>query len=159
MLKLRAYIEIIFRSIVDAKGNPVFRFNNRTKNIELADGEQLPDVKFSMRDTSVANATNFKDEINIQENIKKGIDAMDKVIRTRGNVLAAIHRKDIGNIDFLWGEAGNPDNNYKNGYGVAHIIARRNYQGLDGEAIAKLKPEIIMKGKKIQGLKENQYIP
>ncbi len=144
------------RSIVDAKGNPVFRFNNRTKNVELADGEQLPDVKFSMRDTSVANATNFKDEINIQENIKKGIDAMDKVIRTRGNVLAAIHRKDIGDIDFLWGEAGNPDNNYRNGYGVAHIIARRNYQGLDGKAIAKLMPEIIMKGKKIQGLKENR---
>ena len=39
------------RSIVDEKGNAVFRFNNRTKGIDIASGEPLPAMKFSVRDT------------------------------------------------------------------------------------------------------------
>ncbi len=39
------------RSIVDEKGNAVFRFNNCTKDIDIASGEPLPAMKFSVRDT------------------------------------------------------------------------------------------------------------
>ena len=41
------------RTITDENGNTIFRFNNRTKNIELANGDALPAVKFSVRDTAV----------------------------------------------------------------------------------------------------------
>ena len=44
------------RSIVDSNGNAIFRFNNRTKDIELSSGDLLPAVKFSARDTTVEPA-------------------------------------------------------------------------------------------------------
>ncbi len=40
------------RTITDKDGNTIFRFNNRTKNIELSNGDALPVVKFSVRDTA-----------------------------------------------------------------------------------------------------------
>ena len=41
------------RTITDENGNTIFRFNNRTKNIELSNGDALPAVKFSARDIDV----------------------------------------------------------------------------------------------------------
>lgn len=61
-----------------------------------------------------------------------------------------MHRNDIGDIDFLWGKEGDPKRNYKKGYGISHIIARRNSERQNGEEIAMLMPEIIMRGKNIR---------
>ena len=59
-----------------------------------------------------------------------------------------MHRDDIGDIDFLWGKEGDPARNYKKGYGISHIIARRNQEGQDGVEMAMLMPEVIMRGEK-----------
>lgn len=130
------------RSIVDEDGNKIFRFNKSTKNIELANGENLPNVNLSMRDTNTESE-------DIQRNIESGRAAIEKVIKNHGKVSAAMHREDIGDIDILWGWAGDADKDFKNGYGISHIIARREIKNLNGELVAKLMPDIIMKGEKI----------
>ena len=139
------------RSIVDDKGNAIFRYNSRTKNIELANGEPLPAIKFSARDTTVAPAT--MDTEKIERNIKSGRAAIQKIIKDRGGkITAAMHRDDVGDIDILWGYAGDPANNFQKGYGIAHILARRDMQHLNGELVAQMMPDVIMKGEKKRGI-------
>ena len=94
--------------------------------------------------------------VSVEENIANGKKAIEKVIRTHEDVHSAMHRDDVGDIDFLWGYEGDLKKKYKNGYGVSHIIARRNIQGLDGEAIAKLMPEVIARGKKQAGINDSR---
>lgn len=60
-----------------------------------------------------------------------------------GYVPAAAYKDGIGDIDFLWGE---PKSEWTDGYGFAHIIERREEQGLDGISLIKRMPEIIEKG-------------
>ncbi len=73
-----------------------------------------------------------------QEAIEHLLDAKN------GYVPAAAHKDGIGDIDFLWGE---PKSNNTKGYGFAHIIERREEQGIDGVSIIKQIPEIIKNGK------------
>ncbi|MDE7169416.1 MAG: hypothetical protein K2N67_04395 [Mucispirillum sp.] len=65
--------------------------------------------------------------------------------RKNGYVPKAIYKEGIGDIDFVYGEAG--ESGTAQGYGLAHIIRRRNEEGKDGEAFVKQLPEIIKKGK------------
>ncbi|WP_439898207.1 DUF3519 domain-containing protein, partial [Helicobacter pylori] len=71
-----------------------------------------------------------------------------------GQVAGAAFRDDLGGIDFVWGKDG------KDGYGLAHILERREYQALSKglnqrEAkeyalnVVKSIPEIIEKGVKV----------
>lgn len=71
-----------------------------------------------------------------------------------GYVPAAIYKDKIGDIDFVYGKNG------KEGYGLAHIIERRNQDGDDGEIFVKQLPEIIEQGEVItkSGHKGRKYI-
>ena len=120
----------IARNLTDQNGNKIFRYNSRTHNIELAD--------------------------DIERNIANGEKAIEEIIKNHNNVSSAMHRDDIGDIDFLWGKEGDPNRNYKKGYGISHIIARRNVQGLNGEEFARSLPEAIMRGKKVSGIDESR---
>lgn len=42
----------------------------------------------------------------------------------RGEVPGAYYHKDVGDIDLIWGKAGNPAKDYAGGYGLAHIDAK-----------------------------------
>lgn len=79
------------------------------------------------------------------ENIRRGQAAMEKVIAEQTDVMDAMHRDDLGSISFLWGEPGRGPK-FKGGSGVSHIIAHRNAQGYDGEAVARKMVEVIAKG-------------
>lgn len=69
-------------------------------------------------------------------------EAIDYLLQTKGgHVPAAFHKEGLGNIDLPWGRAG------KGGYGLAHIIEKRNKQGKDGEDFVRRLPSIIAKGK------------
>jgi isoleucyl-tRNA synthetase len=63
--------------------------------------------------------------------------AMDIVIENERDIEYAICRKDIeGNfIHFLWGKPGKESNQFKEGYGIAKIIAKRKTEGLDAKEI------------------------
>ncbi|MGI8635418.1 MAG: class I tRNA ligase family protein, partial [Segetibacter sp.] len=86
-----------------------------------------------------------KDSLNIQS----GIWSLQKVITQQTDVPGAMHRydlKDINEITFVWGEAGNIEQKFKGGYGISHIIAKRHSETGDGLDVAIKLVEVIAKG-------------
>ncbi|WP_367700319.1 DUF3519 domain-containing protein, partial [Helicobacter pylori] len=94
---------------------------------------------------------------NYPEFALKPKEALEKLLQERnGQVAGAAYREDLGGIDFVW---GTPKTKESVGYGLAHIIERREQQALaDGlsetEAkeyalnIVKSIPEVLEKGTK-----------
>ncbi|MDR3554759.1 MAG: hypothetical protein P4L55_08385 [Syntrophobacteraceae bacterium] len=80
-----------------------------------------------------------------EENMERGSEAMANVMRDHVDVLDAMHRSDLGGVSFYWGEPGKGEK-LKGGQGVSHLIARRNMEGKDGEAIARKMVEVIARG-------------
>ena len=73
-------------------------------------------------------------------------EAIDKLLKEkRGYVPKAIYKHGIGDIDFVWGEAG--ERGTGEGYGLSHIIRRRNEENFDGYKFTKSIPSIIKHGK------------
>lgn len=71
-------------------------------------------------------------------------EAIEYLLKEKnGYVPNAIYKEGVGNIDIVWGEAGTG----KGGYGLAHIIRRRNEEGYNGEEFVKQLPDIIEHGK------------
>ncbi|MEM9683899.1 MAG: hypothetical protein AAF942_11590, partial [Pseudomonadota bacterium] len=84
----------------------------------------------------------------VRETSAEGTAAIDKALAERTSVRAAMYRSDVGEITVDFGFPGNPDSGFKKGgYGLSHIIARRNSQGQDGESfVRELVPEVLAKG-------------
>ncbi|WP_198969442.1 DUF3519 domain-containing protein, partial [Helicobacter pylori] len=94
---------------------------------------------------------------NYPEFALKPKEALEKLLQEKnGQVAGAAYREDLGGIDFVW---GTPKTKDSVGYGLAHIIERREQQALaDGlsetEAkeyalnIVKSIPEVLEKGTK-----------
>ncbi|WP_080496047.1 DUF3519 domain-containing protein, partial [Helicobacter pylori] len=92
---------------------------------------------------------------NYAEFVLKPKEALEKLLQEKnGQVAGAAFRDDLGGIDFVWGKDG------KDGYGLAHILERREDQALSKglnqrEAkeyalnVVKSIPEIIEKGVKV----------
>ncbi|WP_232727675.1 DUF3519 domain-containing protein, partial [Helicobacter pylori] len=92
---------------------------------------------------------------NYHEFALKPKEALEKLLQEKnGQVAGAAFRDDLGGIDFVWGKDG------KDGYGLAHILERREDQALSKglnqrEAkeyalnVVKSIPEIIEKGVKV----------
>lgn len=81
--------------------------------------------------------------------------AIEKLLQEKsGYVSGAIYKDGIGAIDFIYGKSG------KDGYGLAHIIERRNQQGINGEEFVREIPEIIRQGVvyDILGANDRKYI-
>lgn len=88
----------------------------------------------------------------IEGNIRRGNQAAEYILRehSKGNdttVHGAMHRSDIGYIDFLWGSPGKGAK-VKKGYGLAHILARHGVESSEG-ILAKIV-ETIAKGTDIE---------
>ena len=72
----------------------------------------------------------------------KPAEAIEHLLKVRqGHVPAAFHKEGLGDIDLPWGKGG------KGGFGLAHIIERRNESGVDGEEFARSLPKLIREGK------------
>lgn len=88
----------------------------------------------------------------IEGNIQRGNQAAEYILRehAKGNdttVHGAMHRPDIGYIDFLWGAPGKGAK-VKDGYGLAHILAKHGAESSKG-ILAKIV-ETIAKGTDIE---------
>lgn len=71
----------------------------------------------------------------------KGAEAIEHLLEVKqGYVPAAFNKEGIGNIDVPWGKDG------KGGFGLAHIIERRNKDGQDGVQFVRRLPGIIKNG-------------
>ncbi|WRE90365.1 DUF3519 domain-containing protein [Helicobacter pylori] len=91
-----------------------------------------------------------------------GLGAINKLLETKkGFVAGAFYKQGLGDIDLVW---GTPKTKDSNGYGLAHIIEKREKQykrlGLTNEQakertkeLLKQIPEVIEKG-----VKDNDYI-
>ncbi|EJB15450.1 hypothetical protein HPCPY1313_0115 [Helicobacter pylori CPY1313] len=99
---------------------------------------------------------------NYPEFALKPKEALEKLLQEKnGQVAGAAYRDDLGGIDFVW---GTPKTKDSNGYGLAHIIEKREKQytrlGLTREQakertkeLLKQIPEVIEKG-----IKDDDYI-
>jgi len=58
---------------------------------------------------------------------------IDSVLKSRGNSVGIVFRKELGPITINWGKEGNPEKSFRGGEGLSKIIARRNQQFDNGE--------------------------
>jgi len=73
---------------------------------------------------------------------------VEELLTARGGSRAdGAWRPDLGAITIEWGLPGDPQRNFRGGRGLAHIVAHRNAQGLDGEAWAReVLPQVLLFG-------------
>jgi len=68
-------------------------------------------------------------------------EAIEHLLKVKeGHVPAAFHKEGLGDIDLPWGKEG------KKGFGLAHIIERRNEQGVNGVDFVRQLPHMIRDG-------------
>lgn len=83
----------------------------------------------------------------VKENVKSGLRALRKVISTKKTASHAMYRKDIGWIDFEWGNEGkapSKSGKRKGAFGISHIIeARQRKDGLTQDQTKALLYQLI----------------
>ncbi|MFP6044446.1 DUF3519 domain-containing protein [Helicobacter pylori] len=136
-------------------------FSNNTLKIieELNNGIKQASEDLSKKASDLQHATTPLKEFgtNYPEFALKPKEALEKLLQERnGQVAGAAYREDLGGIDFVW---GTPKTKDSVGYGLAHVLERREQQALslglsEAEAkeyalnIVKSIPEVLEKGAK-----------
>ncbi|WQY03388.1 DUF3519 domain-containing protein [Helicobacter pylori] len=137
------------------------KFSNNTLKIieELTNGVKQASEELSKKASDLQHATTPLKEFgtNYPEFALKPKEALEKLLQERnGQVAGAAYREDLGGIDFVW---GTPKTKESVGYGLAHVLERREQQALaDGLSEAEAKeyalnivksiPEVLEKGTK-----------
>ncbi|MGL2809275.1 DUF3519 domain-containing protein [Helicobacter pylori] len=137
------------------------KFSNNTLKIieELTNGIKQASEELSKKASDLQHATTPLKEFgtNYPEFALKPKEALEKLLQERnGQVAGAAYREDLGGIDFVW---GTPKTKESVGYGLAHVLERREQQALaDGLSEAEAKeyalnivksiPEVLEKGSK-----------
>ncbi|WP_236634941.1 DUF3519 domain-containing protein [Helicobacter pylori] len=136
-------------------------FSNNTLKIieELNNGikQASEEIKEKARDLEHAITPLKEFGTNYPEFALKPKEALEKLLQEKnGQVAGAAYREDLGGIDFVW---GTPKTKESVGYGLAHVLERREQQALaDGLSEAEAKeyalnivksiPEVLEKGTK-----------
>ncbi|GAA9126790.1 hypothetical protein BTM342_07980 [Helicobacter pylori] len=99
---------------------------------------------------------------NYPEFALKPKEALEKLLQEKnGQVAGAAFRDDLGGIDFVW---GTPKTKDSNGYGLAHILEKREKQytrlGLNAEQIKERTDELLKQIPEVieKGIKDDDYI-
>ncbi|MDR1019322.1 MAG: hypothetical protein LBL73_01065 [Synergistaceae bacterium] len=120
--------------------------NNRKLNDVIARDYSGNIVPPSERFNSRKSETHYqRGNLSAEENVRRGTEAMERVISEHVGVENAMWREGIEWISFVWGRPGKGAN-FKGGYGVSHIIEKRNAEGHDGLAIARKMVDVIANG-------------
>ncbi|GAA7351719.1 hypothetical protein HpCK69_13800 [Helicobacter pylori] len=135
------------------------QFTNNTLKIieELNNGVKQASEELSKKASDLEHAITPLKEFgtNCPEFALKSKEALEKLLQEKnGQVAGAAYREDLGGIDFVWGMPKTKDSD---GYGLAHILEKREKQytrlGLNAEQIKertdellKFIPEVIEKG-------------
>jgi len=79
----------------------------------------------------------------------KGLNNLDFCIKNKKDVQNAFFSELVGSISLIYGTDGDKTKNFKGGYGIAHIIAKRNFEALTN---SKLKNQngTVLAGKLIE---------
>jgi hypothetical protein len=89
------------------------------------------------------------------------VAAIDDVIATKGSRPDAAWRADIGLITVDWGTPGNPNRDFRGGWGLSHILDKRRAQGLNTETfVRQTLPDLLLNARveKIVGPAEGQRL-
>ncbi|WQW14309.1 DUF3519 domain-containing protein [Helicobacter pylori] len=137
------------------------KFSNNTLKIieELTNGIKQASEELSQKASDLQHAITPLKEFgtNYPEFALKPKEALEKLLQEKnGQVAGAAYREDLGGIDFVW---GTPKTKDSVGYGLAHVLERREQQALaDGLSEAEAKeyalniiksiPEVLEKGTK-----------
>ncbi|WP_258220876.1 putative barnase/colicin E5 family endoribonuclease, partial [Helicobacter pylori] len=137
------------------------KFSNNTLKIieELTNGIKQASEELSKKASDLQHAITPLKEFgtNYPEFALKPKEALEKLLQEKnGQVAGAAYREDLGGIDFVW---GTPKTKESVGYGLAHVLERREQQALsDGLSEAEAKeyalnivksiPEVLQKGTK-----------
>ena len=130
----------------DLAGETVQRFagdiENARQNRAGIDRTNGPGTRLSIEADTELEEKNITDG-------KAAVRSLIEQAKTSNNpedlsVENAMYRSDIGYIDLKWGTPGRGEK-FKRGYGLAHIIAKRNAEGGNGEAVAYKLIEVIAK--------------
>ncbi|WP_432784689.1 hypothetical protein AAEX37_01620 [Oligella sp. MSHR50489EDL] len=73
-----------------------------------------------------------------------------------GEAIGALYHPEIGDIDLIWGETGDPDNDYKGGYGLAKII-KKHPEVVDNLQEILLDTKVKVRGKNRVALESENY--
>lgn len=106
---------------------------------DRADFGKYEGVRFKREIPEGNNENKIGTPEEVEKNIALGRDAMKNVIETKTDALNAMHRPDLGNVSFYWGNSKG---------GVRHIIEKRSTEGYDGEKIALNMVDVIARGKR-----------
>ncbi|HUF44680.1 MAG TPA: hypothetical protein VMN43_05015, partial [Aestuariivirgaceae bacterium] len=69
------------------------------------------------------------------------------MLETRKSAVGALRRSDVGLITIDFGVPGDPAKAFKGGWGLAHIVAKRQAEGGDGDAYARnVVPMVLAEG-------------
>ncbi|RVY62924.1 DUF3519 domain-containing protein, partial [Helicobacter pylori] len=137
------------------------KFSNATmrKIEEITQGVQSAKENITKQEEALQDAITPLKEFgtNYPEFALKPKEALEKLLQEKnGQVAGAAFREDLGGIDFVW---GTPKTKESVGYGLAHVLERREQQALaDGLSEAEAKeyalnivksiPEVLEKGTK-----------
>ncbi|RKV00607.1 DUF3519 domain-containing protein, partial [Helicobacter pylori] len=122
------------------------KFSNATmrKIEELTNGVKQASEELSKKASDLQDAITPLKEFgkNYPEFFLKPKEALEKLLQEKsGQVAGAAFRDDLGGIDFVWGKNG------KDGYGLAHILEKREKQysrlGLNAEQIKERTDELV----------------
>ncbi|MGL2752618.1 DUF3519 domain-containing protein, partial [Helicobacter pylori] len=130
------------------------------KNQDLSLIEQAKAEKLAKLEHAITPLKEFGK--NYPEFALKPKEALEKLLQEKnGQVAGAAYRDDLGGIDFVWGKPKTKDSN---GYGLAHILEKREKQyqrlGLNAEQIKERTNELLKQIPEVieKGIKEDDYI-
>jgi isoleucyl-tRNA synthetase len=137
---------------------PIWRTADGSEQICIGSIEEL----YFQINKSISSNTYTPEQIDTL-NIQSGIWSLQKVITRQTDVTAAMHRYDlegINDITFVWGVRGDIKKNFKGGYGISHIISKRDAEAGNGLDVAIKLIEVIAKGEvhKEVSVKETVHI-
>ncbi|MGL2546468.1 DUF3519 domain-containing protein [Helicobacter pylori] len=124
--------------------------NSKFSNATMRKIEEIMQGVKSAKESITKQEKALKDAItplkqfgkNYAEFVLKPKEALEKLLQEKnGQVAGAAFRDDLGGIDFVWGKDG------KDGYGLAHILEKREKQytrlGLNAEQIKERTDELL----------------
>lgn len=101
----------------------------------------------------------------MDKELKKGIRNLNKVLKTKKDVFEAFISNSLGKISLIYGFEGNANNNFKKGYGISHIVAKRNYEAKNstdnkekGVDVAKKLIDVIINGEIVKTIKSKETV-
>ncbi len=122
------------------------KFSNATmrKIEEITQGVKSAKENITKQEEALQDAITPLKEFgkNYAEFVLRPKEALEKLLQEKnGQVAGAAFRDDLGGIDFVWGKDG------KDGYGLAHILEKREKQhtrlGLNAEQIKERTDELV----------------